>query len=168
MKDAGLTHGGFYAHFESREALLTEAMERSRRDMAAVIETRAARPRKRDVSAFRALVDAYLADDNLPALETACPVAAIASDLARSAQQSVSQDDDLRSAGRNLVVGLIAGVRKALPVGAPAESAAAIASTLVGALQLARALGRGSEARRVLAAARNNLLKQYDSGLSTT
>ena len=34
MKEAGLTHGGFYAHFASREALLREALERSGRDSA--------------------------------------------------------------------------------------------------------------------------------------
>ena len=35
MKQAGLTHGGFYAHFESRDALLAEAIERAGRDSAA-------------------------------------------------------------------------------------------------------------------------------------
>ena len=37
MKEAGLTHGGFYAHFPSREALLCEAIERAGRDSAARI-----------------------------------------------------------------------------------------------------------------------------------
>ena len=32
MKEAGLTHGGFYAHFDSRDALLVEALERAGRE----------------------------------------------------------------------------------------------------------------------------------------
>ena len=34
MKEAGLTHGGFYAHFDSRDALLVEALERAGRESA--------------------------------------------------------------------------------------------------------------------------------------
>jgi AcrR family transcriptional regulator len=41
MKEAGLTHGGFYAHFESRDALLAEAVARAGRDSAALVERRA-------------------------------------------------------------------------------------------------------------------------------
>src|ERR1700712_3709336 len=77
MKEAGLTHGGFYAHFDSREALLVEALERAGRDSGeAVTRAVAGRPAKR-VSAFRAFVEAYLADEHLASLETGCPVAAL-------------------------------------------------------------------------------------------
>src|SRR3981081_858431 len=69
MKEAGLTHGGFYAHFDSREALLVEALERAGRRSLAV--TRGAKLRAgKGVSAFRSLVESYLADDHLGALET--------------------------------------------------------------------------------------------------
>jgi TetR/AcrR family transcriptional repressor of nem operon len=60
------------------------------------------------------------------------------------------------------VRGLIAGVRRALPEDAPAESAAAVASQMVGALQLARALGDNTEGRALLKAAREVLLSQHD------
>jgi hypothetical protein len=56
---------------------------------------------------------------------------------------------------------LIADVRKALP-DAPRAAATAVAGTLVGALQLARALGDGPEGRSVLADTRRSLLAQYD------
>src|SRR5271170_4642862 len=72
MKEAGLTHGGFYAHFDSREALLVEALERAGRQSLAV--TRAAELRAgKGVSGFRSLVETYLADDHLASLETGCP-----------------------------------------------------------------------------------------------
>src|SRR5205085_6621033 len=69
MKEAGLTHGGFYAHFDSRDALLVEALERAGREsgegLARALERRAAK----GMSAFRALVEAYLADKHLGLLE---------------------------------------------------------------------------------------------------
>ena len=40
MKEAGLTHGGFYAHFESRDALIIEALERADKDWLARLITR--------------------------------------------------------------------------------------------------------------------------------
>ncbi len=42
MKEAGLTHGGFYAHFDSRDALIVEALERAGRDSGEAV-TRARR-----------------------------------------------------------------------------------------------------------------------------
>jgi len=61
MKEAGLTHGGFYAHFDSRDALLVEALERAGRDSAEAVALAAERRARRGVSAFRSLVETYLA-----------------------------------------------------------------------------------------------------------
>src|SRR5215510_11422511 len=61
MKEAGLTHGGFYAHFDSRDALLVEALERAGRDSAAAVARAAESRRGRGVSAFRSLIETYLA-----------------------------------------------------------------------------------------------------------
>ncbi|QGZ65604.1 TetR/AcrR family transcriptional regulator [Paraburkholderia acidisoli] len=163
MKEAGLTHGGFYAHFESREALLAEALARVRRDMAAVIARRVAQQRAGQRSAFRVLIESYLASANLSAFETACPVAALGSELARCTQPGPQRSDTLQTAARDLATDLIGGVRKALPEAVPATAAPVIASTLVGALQLARMLAdQPKEAEAVLASARSALLNQYD------
>jgi AcrR family transcriptional regulator len=155
MKEAGLTHGGFYAHFDSRDALLVEALERAGRDSAEAVALAAQRRARRGVSAFRSLVETYLADSHLASLECGCPVAALGSDMPR-------QSEIVREASAHRVRRLIAGVRSALP-DAPHAAAAAVAGTLVGALQLARALGDGDEARAVLADARKSLLAQYDT-----
>ena len=56
----------------------------------------------------------------------------------------------------------MARIQSALPAGAVAGAAAVIASQLVGALQLGRALGDNAEGKALLAAARRNLLAQYD------
>src|SRR5512134_1226082 len=54
MKDAGLTHGGFYAHFRSREAMLAEAVDRAGSESVALMErVAAAVPREQALPAVR-------------------------------------------------------------------------------------------------------------------
>jgi TetR/AcrR family transcriptional repressor of nem operon len=159
MKEAGLTHGGFYAHFGSREALLVEALERAGRDsLAAVVQAAQAR-RGKGASPFRALVEAYLDPAHADATELGCPVAALGSEMARQAPA-------LREASAARVEALVHAVRDTLPRGGR-SAALVVASTLVGALQLARALGDGAEGRATLAAARKSLLQQYDEPASS-
>ena len=154
MKEAGLTHGGFYAHFDSREALLVEALERASRDSAEAV-TRAAEKRAgKGIGAFRSLVETYLADEFLSSLEIGCPVAALSCEMPRQSQA-------VREASAVRVQKLIAAVRAMLPE-APRAAASVVAGTLVGSLQLARALGDNAEGRAVLSAARKALIRQYD------
>jgi TetR/AcrR family transcriptional regulator, transcriptional repressor for nem operon len=155
MKEAGLTHGGFYAHFSSRNALLAEAIERAGQDSAARVKQDTAARQARGASALRALVDGYLSDRHLGSIEAGCPVAALVSEMPR-------QSPEVREASAQRVRGLVAAVRRALPKDAPADSGPAIASQLVGALQLARALGDNIEGQALLKASRRALLAQYD------
>lgn len=155
MKEAGLTHGGFYAHFGSRNDLLAEALAHAGQESAARVEQTTAARQARGASALRALVEGYLSDRHLGNVETGCPVAALASEMPRQAPE-------VREAAAQRVRGLVAAVRRALPPNAPADSGPAIASQLVGALQLARALGDNAEGRALLKASRRALLAQYD------
>jgi TetR/AcrR family transcriptional regulator, transcriptional repressor for nem operon len=156
MKQAGLTHGGFYAHFASREALLAEALahagaesrERMQRAMQAAMA--------KGASPFRAFVDNYLSERHLKAADAGCPVAALASEMPRQAPE-------LRAAATERVKALLASVAAALPEGSPKEAAAVVASQLVGALQLARAIGDNAQGRALLAASRAGLLAQFDA-----
>ncbi len=152
MKEAGLTHGGFYAHFPSREALLCEAIERAGLDSAERIARLASIGRSRGVSPFRAFVEGYLSDRHLASTESGCPIAALASEIPR-------QPRAIGQAAARRVRSLIETVRSTLP--AAADAAAVIAAQLVGALQLARALGNNAEGRAVLAATRRALLERY-------
>ncbi|GAA4407935.1 TetR/AcrR family transcriptional regulator [Quisquiliibacterium transsilvanicum] len=155
MRDAGLTHGGFYAHFDSRDALLVEALERAGRESGDALTRAVERRKAKGASAFRALVDAYLSNEHLAALETGCPVAALACDMPR-------QSEAVREASAARVQSLVNAVRSALP---PASRAAAgvVAGTLVGALQIARAKGDDADGRAILSAARKTLIHQYDT-----
>jgi TetR/AcrR family transcriptional repressor of nem operon len=160
MKEAGLTHGGFYSHFESRDALLVEAMERASRESAEAVARAAEQRAGKGISAFRSLVETYLADVNLGSLEVGCPVAALGSDMPR-------QSDAVREASVVRVQRLIESIRGILP-GATRAAASVVAGTLVGSLQLARALGDNAEGRSVLSAARKALVRQYDAPAVST
>jgi TetR/AcrR family transcriptional regulator, transcriptional repressor for nem operon len=155
MKQAGLTHGGFYAHFPSRDVLLAEALERAGQDSRDRMQRTIAAGEAKGTSRFRALVEGYLSERHLKSPESGCPVAALASEMPR-------QPEAVRDAGAVRVKALLATVDAALPAGHPEGTAAAVAGQLVGALQLARALGDNAQGRRHLAAARRFLLDQFE------
>src|SRR5947199_4692666 len=67
MKDAGLTHGGFYAHFPSREAMLAEAVDRAGGEAAAMMEHIAAT--MPPAQALPAMMQAYLSKAHVKAIE---------------------------------------------------------------------------------------------------
>lgn len=156
MKEAGLTHGGFYAHFPSRDALLVEALDWAGRDSAERMSVRLAKRASSGDSALRTLVQTYLAEEHAAHPERGCPVAALVADMPR-------QVPEVQEAGRARVISLLERVRAALPAKADPQQALVITSALVGALQLARALGPGVQAQALLRSTRDSLLAQYDS-----
>ena len=155
MKDAGLTHGGFYAHFDSRDAMLAEAIRHAGRETVSLVREEMAERMAQGVSTFRALIESYLSDRHLNAVELGCPVAALASEMSR-------QNEEVRNASCERVNQFIKAVRQALPADAPADSAYVVVSALVGTLQLARVLGPGKQGKAMRDACIEALLSQYD------
>lgn len=153
MKEAGLTHGGFYAHFPSRDALLVEATQRAGRDNGAVVAERLREAQAQGQSPFEALVNTYLADAQLDNAECGCVVAALASEIPR-------QSEAVAGAARARVLGLVELVRRTLPDGADPAQAQVVASTLIGALQLARTL-QPKAGKAWLANVRASLIHQH-------
>ncbi len=80
MHTAGLTPGGFYRHFDSRDDLIAAAVERALADGGAAVDAIAAHP----AGGIRKLVDAYLSLVHRDNIASGCAVAAMASDVARS------------------------------------------------------------------------------------
>jgi AcrR family transcriptional regulator len=154
MKQAGLTHGGFYAHFASREALLLEAVERAAAQSAGVLAGRIADRTARGMKPLQALIDAYLSPEHLEATEEGCLVGALGAEMAR-------QDEILLNASRARVQRLIERVGEALPAGAPPGQAVALAGALVGTLQMARTMGRQGLGRELLEQGKAALIAQY-------
>ncbi len=134
MKDAGLTHGGFYAHFPSREAMLAEAADRAGAEgLASVARLAAAAPPRK---ALPALLRAYLSKEHVKAVETGCGVAALCSETPRQAPE-------VRRAATRRIKEMIDLVARQWPDwGRPGahERALVAVSTMVGALVLARAV----------------------------
>ena len=155
MKQAGLTHGGFYAHFASRDALLVEAMLCASDHSASHMRARMAEKCAQGARPLTALVESYLSDAHVSGAELGCPLAALASEIPR-------QCPEVRAACAMRVQDLIQLVQHALPASAPLGSAQVIASTLIGALQLARALGDGEVGKTLLALNRAALIAQYE------
>jgi AcrR family transcriptional regulator len=134
MKDVGLTHGGFYAHFASREAMLAEAADQAGAESVATLTRVAAAAPARE--AFRSLIQAYLSKEHVKHAETGCPVAALGSEMPRQAAKV------RRAATRRIkeVIDLVA--RHSPEQGTPGayEHALVTVATMVGALVLARAV----------------------------
>jgi TetR/AcrR family transcriptional repressor of nem operon len=134
MKDAGLTHGGFYAHFPSREAMLAEAADRAGCESVAAMERIAASfpPRQ----ALRAMMQAYLSKEHINGIETGCAAAALGSEMPRQAPEV------RRAATRRIkeMIDLVA--RQSPDWGQPSAHVHALftVATMVGALVLARAV----------------------------
>ena len=134
MKDAGLTHGGFYAHFDSREAMLAEAADRAGADTVATM-TRVASAAPPD-QALQAIIRAYLSKAHVEAVETGCAVAALGSEMPRQAPK-------VRRAATRRIKEMIDLVARQSPEwGQPGahERALVTVATAVGALVLARAV----------------------------
>lgn len=85
MKEAGLTHGAFYAHFTSREAMLAEAANRACAESAAVVaDVVASVPPEQ---ALASVLRTYLSREHLEHAETGCPLAALGSETPRQAPE---------------------------------------------------------------------------------
>jgi AcrR family transcriptional regulator len=148
MKDAGLTHGGFYAHFASREAMLAEAADQAGAESVARLKRIAAAAPPHE--ALRSLIQAYLSKAHVEDAETGCPVAALGSEMPRQASKV------RRAATRRIKEMIDVVIRHWPDQGEPAayEHALVTVATMVGALMLARAVDdpKLSEAMRQAAA----------------
>ncbi len=137
MKQAGLTHGGFYAHFASRNAMLAEAADRASAESNA--ETARIAATAPQGESLQRLMAAYLSKEHVCNVERGCAVAALGSEMPRQAPE-------VRRVSTRRIKEMIDVVARQLPDwGQPEahERALVIVSTMVGALLLARAVDDG-------------------------
>lgn len=153
MKEAGLTHGGFYAHFESRDALIGEAF-------AHAMEQTTRRWRKRAEQApegqrLASVVNGYLTTSHRDDVGNGCALPALGAEVLRANPKT-------RKAAATKLEEMIEMVADQMPsVGSKAARRDAIAtlSTMLGALMLARMAGTGDFSAEILAAGRHAALK---------
>jgi len=143
MKSVGLTHGGFYGHFESRSALLAEALERALAEGGA-----RAKAQSPDPPSFAAMVRSYLSRAHRDERETGCAMAALVSDVARA-------DRPAREVMSEHVDAFVSGV--AASIGGDEERAIVAVSAMIGALALSRVAIDAARSDAFLKAVRNHL-----------
>lgn len=156
MKAAGLTHGGFYKHFDSKEALVDEATACA---FDAVDEQVTARPKADDdnsgdngdgdgdpEAARRAFIDHYLSPEHRDDMAGGCPTAGLAVDMARGAAGSAAR--------HTYAEGVQAFAQRMATDDGNGDDGLARLSTMVGALILARAVSDDALSDALLAAAK--------------
>lgn len=147
MKEAGLTHGAFYAHFASREAMLAEAAGKAcAESSAAAARAVASRP---SGEALAGMLRSYLSQAHVANVALGCPLAALGSETARQAPEV------RRVATRHIREMVELFARQSPDGGPPAAHQRALVtlSTMVGALLLARAVDEPAFADELLGAA---------------
>jgi TetR/AcrR family transcriptional regulator, transcriptional repressor for nem operon len=141
----------------SRDALVAEALAHAGATSSEAIGANMARLTKgAGASPFRAFVESYLAAAHVQDRENGCPVPSVCQEASR-------QVPEVGDAARAVIRSLHKRVLQVMPKTVPRAAAWTIASTLVGAVQLSRAMGETAEGRAVLASARSELLSRYDA-----
>jgi len=135
MADAGLTHGGFYAHFKSKDDLVREALAQAHARSRQTWEAEVQAARERGEDGLEAIVRRYLRTVHRDRPEAGCSVAALAPEVARNDPQT----REVMARAADDMAGIIAAELPAsLPNEKARETAYAIFALLVGTLQLAR------------------------------
>lgn len=149
MKEAGLTHGGFYGNFASKEQLMAEACARAF-DSAAERWTRLT---ARDgAGALAGIADAYLSRAHVEHPGAGCAVAALGADASRLAPPVRAAMTDGIKTQIDLMAALHAGATQDARAGAIADYAA-----MIGALVLARATDDAALSEEILQTVRSRL-----------
>lgn len=154
MKEAGLTHGGFYRHFASRGELVDEAIERALHDGAQGAFAAEANSKLSKQALLYALVDWYLGTGHRDGLATSCAVTSLASDVARSGARARAAYARQVSAYLELFMRLMPGDDKPK---ARRVKAITAWSMLVGALSMARAVNDDKLSNEILKTAADNV-----------
>lgn len=155
MRDTGLTHGGFYKHFGSKEDLLMESLRESFREIEETL-VRAAE-QSSPGEAWKAIVRTYLRAEMCEHPEHGCPLAALAPELARADPRMKPQILAELVNYKSRMVPFMPGRRSV----DKERAFFAIFSTMIGAVEIARMLPEPAMREKVLASARDFLLRSF-------
>ena len=151
MKDAGLTHGGFYAHFDSREALVIEAfgyaMDRSTERWRHLAGQAAPQDR------LATIVEAYLSPQHRDNPGHGCAVPALGAEIARESPKTRKAF----AAKLDQMITMMAEFHADAGPSARPQAMAALA-TMMGTLLMARVAGSGELSDELLGAGRDAVL----------
>jgi TetR/AcrR family transcriptional repressor of nem operon len=152
MRKAGLTHGGFYAHFKSRDAMVAETLQA----IFAEVE-RAYHLTCDDLSPREALttyINLYLSPEHRDGAVPSCPVVAFGGDLSRESRQF----RNAYKAGLEKLIVIVAGWMAAAGVDNAKVTAASLLSAMAGSIHVSRGVEDPRLADAILKATRESLL----------
>jgi len=158
MATAGLTHGGFYRHFESKDALVAQACAAAFTQRLAAMDD-ALETTDNTEAARRAWLQDYLSPAHRDAPEDGCATAALAGDVARAPEGAALRDAYLDGLRNMIEKAERMGNRPADPEAREQEVLVELA-TAVGALVLSRAIAGDALSERLLDTVRRHLINE--------
>lgn len=147
MKALNLTHGGFYAHFASKDELVEKALQAAAAELDAHCEMLFSQERP-----LEAFIDSYLSEWHHTSPGEGCPLPTMSSELGLRGQQSATTDAVLGARLKQ--------IEAALADGRGDTQGLLMMSTLVGALVLARSVENPTLAARIMDVVRDSLKAQ--------
>src|ERR1700727_1445417 len=155
MQEAGLTHGGFYKHFESKDELLLESLSEAFQEIADHLAHAAEKSQPK--TAWKAIVKTYLSLEYCDYVEYGCPLPALAPELARADKAIKPRIFEELKKYKSRMLPFMPGRRTA----DKERAFFSIFSTMVGATEIARMLPQPAMREKVLASARDLLLRSF-------
>ncbi len=155
MRDTGLTHGGFYKHFENKDELLLKSLREAFREIADHLAHVAEKSQPR--AAWKAIVKTYLSLEYCDHVERGCPLPALSPEMARvdKRMRGPILAELVKYKGR--MVPFMPGRR-----GVDKERAFfSIFATMIGAIEIARILPEPAMREKVLSIAKEFLLRSF-------
>jgi TetR/AcrR family transcriptional repressor of nem operon len=155
MRDTGLTHGGFYKHFENKDELVMESLREAFRDIGDKLVHVA--EQSRSEAAWKAIVKSYLSPEYCDHVERGCPLPALAPEMARV-------DETMRSQVFTELVNYRDRMLPFMPGRRTADKERAffvIFSMMIGAVEIARMMPDRAAKEKVLASTREFLLRSF-------
>ena len=160
MQEVGLTHGGFYNYFKSKDELVASACDASLKHQSGSIRSMAAANAGKDAGAeLVAYIERYLSQANRDKPENACLFPSLAADVSR---QGEAVRTVFSEGLRDYLDGMGDLTDKDRPTNGLPHNAVALLSTLVGAMVLARAVNDPQLSDGILYAARQALTRRDD------
>lgn len=149
MKSVGLTHGGFYGHFESKEDLLDQALERALSDGRLTAKMSAAKKK----ASFERYISSYVSDKHRDLRSSGCAIPALVSDVSRRGPESRQIMENHIDDFIDVVAGYLDDDR---------DKANFAVAAMVGAITLSRVMTDDAKASELLKATKRSLIELKD------
>jgi TetR/AcrR family transcriptional repressor of nem operon len=155
MKASGLTHGGFYKHFSSRDDLVVEAIEESLMELTETLIDAAERSGSR--APWKSIIETYLSLERCDGADRGCPIAALAPDIARTPSAMKRRISTAILKFREQLIPLMPGRTSE----EKSSNFLMIITSMVGTIAIARTMPEITVRRAILVTVRDRLLASF-------